>query len=148
MTDLEKFIEAFQKMDKKNVKSILDKTNPEDFDDISFDVDFIFSAFTVMEALGNTELKLSKKYYRVFSAPNMYSNKMFYHHRCKFIGNKTKQHISIFINICDDIIVSWHDCTNVKNKLGEVPINDLQIICVPFDYMRCSTPNCPSCGNN
>jgi hypothetical protein len=138
MAELDDFIDAFEKMDINTIKVILLKNDTALFAEFNFFFNYLSAAFAVMEALGNTELKLSKKFYRVFTSPDDHSKKTIYHNRCKFLGNKTKQHISVFIDVFEDEVIRWYDCTDVKKKVGEIPIDDLQIICVPFEDMRCS----------
>ncbi len=138
MAALDDFIAAFQKMDIATLKKILLKDNTNQFAVYEFDLNYLSEAFDVMQALGNIELKLSKRFYRVFKSEDIYTKKSVYHNRCKFIGNKTKQHITIFIDECENEVTRWYDCTEVKNKIGEVPIDNLHIICVPFEDMRCS----------
>ncbi len=53
-------------------------------------------------------------------------------HRCKFSGNNTKQHLSIFFEVFNNRITQFYDVVDVKKKEGCIPCDNLQVLMIPI----------------
>ncbi len=128
---LEDVILAIEQMDIQKCKMLFAKHELPFYNyKMLYGISFIFDSFAVLEALGNTNLKLSKRHYKTRKNLVLYEgDEKILIYGCKFVGNYTKHYIYLFMEVLDGCVINWYDCLAINKQQGSIPICAFQIVC-------------------
>ena len=130
--DIMLFIDALEEMNIETIKKIVLENNPDFSQELRYNIFCLKEGLNVMHSLGNNRLKFSKKFFRIFTYSCPIDEKIIDYYRCKFTGNKTRQHLSLFVEVYKNRICSFYDVTDVKKAKGCIPIDNLQVLAIPI----------------
>lgn len=136
MTNFDIILDSIEEMDTDLLCSVFYK-NFKGLYGKKITLKYFNEAFDKIKGFGNSKLRFNLKFFKVFNDEITkqindldYIPKLL---RCKFVGNKTKNHISIFFTINNnEEVVDLCDVLDLKKKVGEIPIDKYQIVIFPI----------------
>ena len=134
MSYFDDILDSMEEMDSDKVSDLINHNLSESLYNKQGNHEQFTKAFEQMKVLGNTKLKFIKKSARVINYPAVYP--LFHKQKIlnfKFVGNLTKNHLTLFFILHNEKVVNIYDVIDVKKKVGSVPLDNFQILVFPIN---------------